>query len=736
MTTTLPIASLSEVKLLSIGVIQIKSLVLNQQEVYLAIVGENSLVVADLTLVKDLEEDINKSILIFHVGPSGVAVKSVLWHPASSLKTHLVALTEKTITIYDLAVSFVGPQYEISLDSFPQLKDQSVVSMSFGSRSDYLGTITLYLSTLKGNIYALSPFIYNQFPQKFTGDMLLTYLKEAEECIRLCDDNIPPSSAFNKIRASLLDYKAYTTYLENLYLSWNMSYSSGDREWNFEASHVADTQLIGPIAELGSECRLINAAAEFTPTVLATISNSAEKTVMISYLAQLCPLLYAFFPMDDTFVEPVKPEANISTPLQETYIKPRRGFGFTVVTAAHNNSKGLLNSQLENYHQELVLYNAQKQAVLFLSRTFNRMTILTQDVTNEKVGELNDWFFKLESNLLLMSSAAGRLYTCNLHDALSGLSEDEEKDFTVTYDSHPTNFRAFTRYSGRNTNLLSLLAVRENSTLAIQDFSPTFGRCVLHRSEPNYEQIARGDAGKYTDRAAKELSEYLEGLPNIPKVKVVDTESLKSLEAIFGSSALAIKNVQKLTRFVLALQSTLAIQHGELNLQQHGLQEVSQKDYSAYKKKTEHRIERIIERQAKVYERAVSLLNLTAGRYEEKRKTLNLPLSAAERAWFKELNTTAKKIGTNEEDTEGLELMVRNLTDQVSSFQIQKKTHESTSQTLETLRMEKTWQRLNGVLEYERKLLSETRDKLDQLFDVADDYNIGVPVEETKAVTI
>lgn len=715
---------LRDIDLSTVGPMTIQELVFNQSQVYLAISSEKNVAVADLSLFKEGIEDYEKHIKLYSIGSTNSRIISVLWHPASSTNTHLVLLTTLSVSIFDLTIDFKKPQYKVKFDSLPQLKGQNITSMAFGSSDSYSGSITLYITTKLGEVYALSPFIYNDFPQKFSGKMLKRFLTEGEEIDSVCDAKIPPAAIFNSLRHSLVNHKSVVAKLHNLYRSFNMGSFPETREWRFKAFDLSSTQAVGPIAKLNTECRLLNVNSNLDTTMLACLSKSVDGDVLVSYLVQLSPLIYGFVP-SRLYNEPKQPALIKKPPSHEMYVKPRRGFGFQVVTEDSEDVQDTNRQIQEEYSREMLNYKALKESSKFLTTTFNQLTTITTDVVGSCKLDLDDIVWKSKKSFLLLGFD-GKIVASDLSQTVCLISDPSQKVIDPSYYSKSIDVKNFTIYNASSLNDLSIMT----SELQVQKFISVSPSSVQALPLTYMSETREKKDGQRAVTPADELQAYLENPLAIPAVKKVDINSSESLREIYNASSAAIQRIQNLTRFIFALQSTLAIQHGELNLQHRGLSELPLDTQSVHIKDTQTRIKSILDRQEQLECKVKALQSQLNDRFEQSKKILKLPLSNAEKAWFKELNSVTKKISVDDNNSLCLLLIVKNLSDRVAALQ---KTHSSAkdehTESLETLHMHKTWKRLYFLLDHEGVEIAETKLSLDDLIGQLEDLNIGLPVK-------
>ncbi|WPK22856.1 hypothetical protein PUMCH_000075 [Australozyma saopauloensis] len=707
--------------------INIQDLILNDQECFLALVGTSSLAVADLSSVHKSAS--NTSVSIYKVGSFKDRIVSALWHPASATKTHLVVLTQTSVQIFDLALSCVDAQLKIDLTEYPKFGGDSAVSMAFGSHSSYLGSITLYISTGKGSVHALTPFIYEGFPQAFTGLMIHDLLKEREDLKDLTNANIPPASIFNDFRNAFLDQEVFAADLDNLYQSLHISDFPDEKEWNFKAAGIKSPRLVGPLTQVDPRSRIINASPKHRFTILASLSEQTNGGVRVSYLAQLSPLIYAFNDLAEIGPEPKKPEPKKREEPKDKYVKPRRGFGFVVVPGGDKATDDGLSKEEEHYKKSLEDYKAKLKVASFIKTTFNVLTIISKD--NVSLGDKaveNIKFAANESWLVLAGD--NKIVAGDVSKAADQLLDPSCEAFTVKYYlKSKTSGSGFCFYTS-NEELLSICSWQNASKPQVVNVVGEKTSTTDPQLAVSYELETRSRTpGLKAALPARELRLFLEGAGNLPAISKIDENSSKSLEEIHNVSSLTVQRLQKLTGFILTLQSVLAIQHGELHLQRQGLSEIAAKNFSSQHEVTQNRIQALLERQSKLADKAKRIQDLLLERFEESKKKFQLPLSNSERAWFKELNSITKKITVGDEDCLGLQLIVSDLTQKVEAIEsVPETAEEKLAKTLSDLLMDKNWKRLNFILKHEGNEIDNGKEKIEELLSRVSSLNLGVPV--------
>lgn len=699
----------------------IQSLLLNESQNFLAIVRHRTIDIAYLGGLTSNAQDIDKELVVLELvnDNSDENIISALWHPASSTERHLVVLTDTKVAIYDYTISS-SPQFELRFENFSDLDGQKVVSMAFGSTKNFAGSTSLYLSTDQGSVFVFTPFMYNGFPQRFTTRMITEYLNESDACFDYLQRVMPPSSIFIPLMASVLNYDAYRSALRNLFSSLKMEGYDDSKEWAFKATHLANPQLVGPLFQTQTECKLLNVAPHEPTSMLACMHFSEKGKLIISYISQIRTLIYGCEFGSIHFEKPTAPEPKENTVDSQKYVRPRRGFGFQVVESNNEAAKQALIREMEKYKLDIADYHTLNSTLMKISKHFNLLTGERIDMFDISCSSIKDVCWE-SSNSWLFFKQQGNLYVSDMLNARA------EGFFKPLYAFKRMEVDAVGFLDDCHCPELTLLTYGPDLT------EVTFGqKKITEKPTTNlsYKLETRATKnGSNTVLPADELKSYLTEPFEPSALKPVDIDSSESLRDIFDASAVAVHKTKTMTLFILALQSTLAIQHGELKLQQQGLKEIPEAGSFRIGKKTEARISKILEHQNKLIERANALQTLITKRFEDSKKKFNLPLSKSEKAWFKELNSVTTQIGTDTAESLSLQLIVRNLTEKVSSLQKREPTEvDNLAKDLETLRMDKTWQRLIFILKHEQKKLNETKLHVDHLLVKFDDLNLGVPV--------
>ncbi|ODQ81038.1 hypothetical protein BABINDRAFT_160455 [Babjeviella inositovora NRRL Y-12698] len=162
------ITSGSAYKTLDIAVnFPILSLELNASGTLLAVVGECAVVVTSLPSPGFMQRGAQTiTVKNYSVGVRDCAILKVLWNGAARHDSTLLTLSaDNVIRLYDLALSHhyphseynVKPQRQSGFFSAEAMEGEPV-SISFGAASNPQGSLTLYVLTSVGEVFAIFPF--------------------------------------------------------------------------------------------------------------------------------------------------------------------------------------------------------------------------------------------------------------------------------------------------------------------------------------------------------------------------------------------------------------------------------------------------------------------------------------------------------------------------------------------------------------------------------------------------
>ncbi|KAF8002152.1 hypothetical protein HF325_003117 [Metschnikowia pulcherrima] len=564
-------------------------------------------------------------------------IKQVLWHPASSRHSQLVVLTETDILLYDIVFSLTLPMLTLPLRQFSQLQGKTVLSITFGSSVNFAGSITLYLSTENGSIYAIYPFTYKSSAISTTKSQLANFVSDWHSCLQSYEERLPPAAAFSSYRAIFNRHSAFMDKIEAILRSPICAEATKSQVLSF--NYGQDDSLLeffGPLANTGPGARLISTDANDDVSVLASIHRDSSGNVIISHLSQIIPLVISITEPSRLLTEPLKPVRQPKQPKDTQYSRPTRGFGFVVDLDDEDEQEDEdFEIQMRAYMEELGYYKERQKINAFVLSNFNKLTVLATDATD-------------------LAYARGTVPT---------FSKFLKSKFLVAL--------------GPKTPRLTLPA-EELSLLKAECDSP------------------------------------------LPSARSLDPTQFESLELVHRITSDLVRKVGALTKFLLALQTKLEIQFEELRHQTNEL--LSVKNKAAVKdnyNQNYDRIQKLFNRQEELIEREKTMRSKIVERFEKVKAGLKLPLSQAERDWFKELNSITKTVAYGDGKTPSMTLRLEKLRAEVLNL-VEKKNEPSEDKLndmLSSLLLDSSLSRMAYTLLQEGEVLAHSKDTIDHCLE-------------------
>lgn len=744
---------------------KIRSLEMNSLGSLLAIVGDTDLVVVTLPVSLTASNNSLLPVKSYKIQGIGGNIKKVIWQSVISNDCCLVVLDDKSvIRSYDLSLSYYEPQLSINLNDHGNFKSESASAITFGSNTNLTGGLTLYVSTLNSNVFAVYPFIHKLGKIATTEPNVRDLLDESTILINTIEENFPSKDLIQSCKKSILKRASTRQYAYALALYKQLESSVRPRNeyrnltsenplelciLNQELPDGLKATLQGPIATnegaINKDIICINSNNNIS--ILASISVSDSKECVVSYLSQLKPLIMK---QDDDEPDsgPIlleKPKIEAKKP--EGYVKPTRGFGFIDATELEEEQEQpeIGKEEFEEKIQGAELY--------FWKNEFNELNTLALDKipiesTNDDVllsrlnSEESKISIKIDNNILI--------YDCSSwsNDLVSNISNghkpeklnisgeydlvvegtEEISSFALIKDTVTETGEFLIVLKKNQEENLEIKQVSENNTSHVSKFNTEddsiYKEKILHESvlskEP-FEEISRE-----LENLKRVDPKYLEEQLSMGKdlfgkpVYGTDTTILKNLNLL---STETIQQVSKLTAFAIHLNLRVITQVNELKIQIESLREVQNnnlKDDALNSKK--EKATGLIERQDKINNRIQSLQDKIFSSIQKIKYSKSLPLSDAERSWFKEINAINAQISLDTSENKSLNSVVENLRLQVSQLRkpIKGENDEEEAQSLEDklqhLQLHKHAIKLKQWLHDENELISLAKEKLEGSF--------------------
>lgn len=704
-------------------------LLLNPTETLLAVVGESNVTIVevkdpvDFNAPEPIWNCFDVSITLpksLHTGKP-LLIKDVVWHPASSKNSELVILTETEILLYDIVFSLTQPMLVLPLNKFSQLNGKTVLSIAFGSSQNFAGSITLYLSTESGDIFAVFPFTYKTSTLSTTKSLLTKFVDDWRSCLQSYEARLPPSAVFSSYRTVFSKHSALVDKVE---AKLNLPhFSEASETQNLSLCIVEDassSSLLGPLATLGKGAKIVQANVSDNVLLLASIHKDASDKVVVSYLSQIIPLTISIEKPSESLIRPKKPVRKPKKAKDVTYVKPRRGFGFVVESDDDDEQEDdEYEKELRNYTENVHFFNEKQKINSFIDSSFNKLTILTTDATDFKYDKSIKSLFQHIYGSKILFALGTSVIIGDLSRAVKHMFSPDTVSFDVEYKlieaGFPTTSYAYVKdtIEGAGEYLIACSSSDRTGVFQSESFKEKRPGVIMDASvKPIADHRTR-----HTTLPAEELSIIkAEASRALARPDAIDPTQFESLETVHQITADSMKKVGALTKFLLALQVKVEIQFEDLKLQTRDLLSVKEKvGAKEVYEKNHARIEKLIDRQEKLIAREENLRRTIVERFEKVRAAQKLPLSQAEKDWFKELNSITKTVAFGGEKTPSLSARLETLKAEVHGL-TQKKdqaSEEYLNEMLSSLLLRSNLSRIALVLALEGELLTRSKNSVD-----------------------
>lgn len=638
----------------------------------IALIGHHDITICD---TKSLPQYDGQSVIWdpfnFQLGPFESAVKAVEWHPASALNSEVVVLTENEILLYDVVYSFKEPITSLKLLEYSQLKGKTVESIAFGSTETFSGLTTLYLSTDCGSIYAIAPFLSKSSKIKAKKSAVATFIAECKQVFETVQNKFPPIALVDSPHvAALSEQYAFAHDLERQLRSpLNESLNSND---DITLSHSGERfgfKLSGPIAECGAALRLKQFDSNDRFSFLSTV-HSDKSTAVFSYLAQFNPLIMGWDNAPVELTAPIEPKKQLIAAKEPIYAKPSRGFGYIIESESEAESEDTeFEKKMTKYRDELDIYKLKKKVSRYFEENFNLLTTLSVDQTSlsYKLGD-KIYFQNVGGSRFIWANAGQLLYADSESFLNSVLLGDGNFEFDYKVKKVNPLATGFCFYEDPLEGLGSFVIAYSSSqpVEVIQLTSPKPRVPAL--SQPKTPITTQPvESPLDTKFLTEELSNALKSIPTapLPRVDKFNAEDSRSLLQIKAVSDTVFERSGEFMKFMLRLQLKVMAQLEVLRIQAEDLNVIHNTEGKSKKtSKSSEKIEQLITRQSQLLERLKSIKVSVLDRFEQSNLRKNLPLSAAEKEWFKEINHINKIINVDDGDDQSIVTQYESLQDE------------------------------------------------------------------------
>lgn len=660
----------------------------NESGNLLALIGLRSVTICDTRSLPRFDgQSSHWEPFNFQIGPFDSDIKSVLWHPVNRLGSELVILTETEILLYDAVISFSSPMLILKLVDYEQLKGQKVESISFGSKDNFAGSITLYLTTSQGKVFAIYPFVYEGSKITAKKSLVVLFIRESIEALDAVQNSFPPVALEND--AHVLALRQHCSFAQDLeYQLRRPSNSALESDDIITLTHRGEDfghVLQGPLAVIGPIPEIIQIRSGEDVAVMAAVHSEKSKAVF-THLAQLQPLIMGWKNPQQLLnppVEPIKSEKR----KEEKYSKPRRGFGYIVDSGSESEDEDVeYLESLVDYKEDMEIYKIKTELQTYFKTNFNKLSVLAVDETSMNHDLSRRMYFRNVDGEKLICGRDGQVLLVDVLDAIKLIFTDDrqyEPKYKMTHASSKANCFAYFNdtLEGLGEYAIAFSPGSPVDVILFEAPADKVSSVVLDAELPLKFSEETFESGFLTT----EMSSILESVPTKPihKVSSFNPEDTTSMSQILEVTDTVAERTSELLKFMLALQLKVRTQLEVLRIQVDDLNHINESSESSDDfTKNSTKIEELTERQAKLLEKAKRIKSSVSERFENMKLSLNLPLSAAEKDWFREINHLNKVVNIGDKNDKCLIELIKSLKLEVLEFSNNMKKESTTSNKL------------------------------------------------------
>lgn len=674
---------------------EIKTLEINSLGTLLALIGDESIEVVTIPVSLTSTQEALLPVKSYTIEGLKGKIKKVLWHPIVANDGCLVVLNDESqISMYDISISNSRPLSVIDCKKFDEFRNDDVQSICLGSCASLSSSMTLYIKTYQGKLFAICPYIPPESKLALTKEMVKDFLKELTIFLNTSEESSGAADAFQLTKQSYLkracirqyEFACYLLRQMNNMLALAKEYRnilSDSPSELYKLSHcLPETSrpvLQGPLfTKLGLAGDIANVSNNGLISIIVSAGKSENESFKILYLAQLKPLIMRWSQEDDVLPSYNKTEKHSSNgdkslPVQKSkpvdeYVKPAKGFGFIDICEFSDSQPAL-----ENQDARESTPNEEKESHMFWNQNFLQISTLLLDELplNSPLGKAlikateQDGYFFLsgDEDLLIVDFV-------NWMDQFNNcikVNNPPDLNLNPKYSrvlNSPNGIDSYAIVSDEITDTGKyLIAIKsdKNKSLHVKNI-------IKKESLPKLENKpfdVKIQQNSYSSVLKKEpfieLSEELEGIKEYRPPSYKDypydnpeafKKDLKSNDvSVLGNlntlSSSVLNQCSKLNIYAIHLNMRLINQVEELKNQIHMLDIIGQTPSRTAVDDKMERVQKLAEKQETLREKMELAQRKVYDSIEKLYFTQNLPLSNAEKAWFKELNSITRLLDSN-----------------------------------------------------------------------------------------
>lgn len=648
-------------------------------------------------------------------------IVSVAWHPASYSSTEIAVLTKDKLQLFDIISSTTRAGFDENL--LDLALHEEPISIAFGSIFNLAGSMTLYYSTPSGRIYLLFPFIHRSFHLGTSKVAVDLFVAETQELVSAVDKTFPPRvTAGHPSNNDLLGQLNFGVDLQRQLESPLLDSSDAYRVLRLCPIFI-EPVVSGPYAQVAQNSHIVLLDTRSNTSVLLSFHDT-DSQLELAYLAQINPLVMTS-PCD--IPRPDSPQqAGIENGKKKSdgYVKPKKGFGFSLAPTNEPEAVTTPAHQLYDYSKAWEIYELKVKCQDFIL-LHQRLTPLSREVYKKSSPGPARVQPQSFGKILLGTKDKVQVIDCLLW--FGELQDNFPRGVTNFYSSK----RTFT-VDGPFTTMgliqdpdalddLYLITKSSRGKVVVIEVYPKDEPEPVEK-EPHVQKLQPktvNDIGL----SAIELKEML----RYPKAPVSFTSTTRNAEDLVKLTKISDdirSHIRQLSRFLIALVGKLEVQQ-KRNLMHASLLHEDE-TLEAFKERVpmyEEHIEELLLHQKAILERADNLEKRTIERFEKIKSSTGLPISEAEKSWMRELNELTRTITKGSDNKTSLEKRVQALQALLESFKESHKESQSSEDISDSLKSLLLSNKLYNVAQHMKRqgdTIKLTRERLQADVESAD----------------
>ncbi|EGW30562.1 uncharacterized protein SPAPADRAFT_157762 [Spathaspora passalidarum NRRL Y-27907] len=655
----------------------------------------------------------------YRISGSNKGITKVLWQSVVANDSMLVVLdSDDQIKGYDLTKSLEIPQVEVNMKEV-LAADEKTTSMSFGSDKSLTGALTLYVSTSKGNIFAVYPFISKTCNLAVTLDQVDLALEETKSVMQLIQDRFPPADLLDTA-SSELDTAAIKQYEYYSGLKTQLTnglptvkevrgiHSRGEaiHELEIVSPRLSDSwqgsKVQGPVATVDTGIDdLIQFANNDHVSFISAVGRNDNST-SVSYFVQVSPLLMKYKSATDD------KKVLVAVPKVEKYAKPKVGFGY-IEEEDQDDSETRRVQETEFWKKDLSILDKLHSDVIQTKGAGSRFVKLSDArfavvIDTDVVVVEHPWTDSIISQMKQESN------------------EDVVVDssyFLASADKEPITSVGYIKDTLTDTGeYLVVIRFREDKNLTIipiVDNTPK--QDLVQVKEKDETRAIFKPVGRHSEPPLAEITEELNRLSVSEQVKSLSKEQADMLDELNQVSMGTIGKVVQFSGVSIKLQAKIIGILESLKLQAKSLGHIEEKSKEVNLKQQQERIDKLLKKQTKLDDKMYALQKKIITGIQKYSSSISLPISEAERSWFREINSINGQVNLNSQLGDCLTEAVEKLAKQVEVIVDEAKGRRKQDQAdqvdhLKQLELQQRLNKLSSWLKDEDGMISEMKQRL------------------------